>query len=105
VTVEDHDTPPSQWCDWWEIAPVELNADIAYGWPGEGFTAHPDDPNPWFWHWCPAMKATDRDGRWMAQSTRDHQLVSREPLDMTPSLLWPCCGTHGFVREGVWIPA
>jgi hypothetical protein len=94
------DTSPTLWCDWW-LEVHDLAPGIAYGWPGPDLTAAPDDPNPWFWHWCP----TTGGGRWMAQATSAHTLVSREPLHLEPSLLWPCCGTHGFVREGVWIPA
>jgi hypothetical protein len=41
----------------------------------------------------------------MAQSTTKHTLVSREPLHMEPSLLWPCCGMHGWMRGGQWVPA
>lgn len=100
--VRDHTTPPTEWCDWWTSV-HQLTPDIAYGWVPEHLTALPSDPNPWFWHWCPA--AANDEGRWMAQATPDHTLVSREPLHMEPSLLWPCCGTHGFVRNGAWIPA
>lgn len=28
-----------------------------------------------------------------------------EPLHLEPSLLWKCCGLHGFVRNGMWITA
>jgi hypothetical protein len=94
--VKDHSTPPTEWCDWWNSV-RQLTPDIAYGWPGENLVADPKDPNPWFWHWC------SHQGRWMAQATPNHQLVSIEPLHLEPSLLWPCCGTHGFVRNGEWI--
>jgi len=45
------------------------------------------------------------DGCWVAAGTGKHTLLSREPLHLEPSLLWSCCGLHGFVRDGVWIPA
>lgn len=96
--VKDPEAPPSTWCDWW-LEVHDLAPGIAYGWPGEGLTAAADDLNPWFWHWC------SQQSRWMAQATSAHTLVSREPLHMEPSLLWPCCGTHGFVRDGKWAPA
>jgi hypothetical protein len=32
-------------------------------------------------------------------------LVSEDPLTLSPSLLCPICGHHGFVREGRWVPA
>lgn len=96
--IHDHDTPPAQWCDWWEEV-HDLTPDLAYGWPGPDLTAAPDDPNPWFWHWCTTQN------RWEGQATSNHTLVIREPLHMEPSLLWTCCGTHGFVRNGIWIPS
>lgn len=34
-----------------------------------------------------------------------HQLVSQNPLTITPSILCPDCGTHGFVTNGKWVPA
>jgi hypothetical protein len=101
--VKDQTTPPSEWCNWWDTPIQMLNDHIGYGWPGDGLTAAVDDPNPWFWHWCPA--GANGNGRWEAQATTEHTLVSREPLHMEPSRLWPCCGTHGFVRGGEWVSA
>ena len=92
----DRSKPPTEWCDWWAEV-HELTPDIAYGWP-RNEDPRDDEPNPWFWHWCPAQ------GRWSGAATSNHTLVSREPLHMEPSLLWPCCGTHGHVRLGVWQP-
>ena len=34
-----------------------------------------------------------------------HQVVSRHPWAITPSILCPDCGTHGFVTDGNWVPA
>lgn len=34
-----------------------------------------------------------------------HQLVTREPLHIEPSILCGDCGTHGFVRSGSWVAA
>ncbi|MFF9310070.1 hypothetical protein ACF1BS_04080 [Streptomyces sp. NPDC014748] len=94
----DRSDPPAVWCDWWTEV-HQLTPDIAYGWVPEHLRADTGDPNPWFWHWCSAQ------GRWMAQAAPDHTLVSTQPLHLEPSLLWPCCGVHGFVRGGEWIPA
>lgn len=91
--VKDPNSPPSEWCGWWDDI-RQLTPTIAYGWP-----TNDPGPNPWFWHWCPATAG----GRWAGQSTDNHQLVSRDPLHLEPSLLWPCCGTHGFVRNGEWV--
>lgn len=97
----DHDTPPTEWCDWWqEVHP--LTPDIAYGWPQAEMTTDPDDPNPWVWHWCPTSGEA---GRWTCAATSAHTLVTREPLHLEPSLLWHCCGTHGWIRNGQWTTA
>ncbi len=102
----DRDDPPSNWCDWWADL-ARLTDEIFYGWPRNEDPVD-DEPNPHFWHWCTAAAPGPGpaiEGRWMAASTTNHRLVSREPLHLEPSLLWRCCGTHGFVRDGVWIPA
>ena len=66
--------------------------------------ADPDDTTGGqhlIWHWC-----TERaPAQWRLGATSKHTLVSREPLHLEPSLRWPCCGRHGFIRAGRWIPA
>lgn len=37
--------------------------------------------------------------------SRDWRLVSREPITIEPSVHYQCCGTHGFLRDGHWVPA
>lgn len=32
-------------------------------------------------------------------------LESEHPLTLSPSLVCPECGEHGFVRDGRWVPA
>ncbi|MDT0306137.1 hypothetical protein RM780_04060 [Streptomyces sp. DSM 44917] len=83
------DEPPTGW-----VTPALtcLTDGIYYGWI-DGV------PNPVFWHWC------EPSGRWLAVGTAAHTLVAREPLHLEASLLWTCCGLHGFVRDGKWIPA
>lgn len=49
-----------------------------------------------FWHWCTELK------RWRLAGVWNHNLISEKPLHLEPSLLWPCCGKHGFVRNGRW---
>lgn len=72
-----------------------------------------DDDKPLIWHWCNravllAEQRTDVESwwlepRWMVTGVGAHQLVSREPLHLEPSLHWPaCCGKHGFIRAGQW---
>lgn len=92
-----HDDPPPNWCEWWADL-TKVNDDIYYGWP-RNISEELAEANPHFWHWCTSG------GRWVGQGTSDHTLVSREPLHLEPSLLWNCCGLHGFLREGIWSPA
>jgi hypothetical protein len=37
--------------------------------------------------------------------SRDWNLESRDPITMSPSIAYECCGLHGFIREGRWVPA
>lgn len=32
-----------------------------------------------------------------------HQVTSTDPLTVTPSILCPDCGLHGYVTEGHWV--
>lgn len=34
-----------------------------------------------------------------------HSLVSKDPLTVSPSLLHPVCGSHGFIHGGRWVDA
>lgn len=35
-----------------------------------------------------------------------HDLISADPLHIEASVYWPdCCGMHGWIRDGRWIPA
>lgn len=89
----ERSTPPPDWCDWW-TGITRVTDELYYGWPN-------DDPSdhPWFWHWCTEY------GKWRGAGTHGHDLISREPLHLEPSLLWVCCGMHGWLRENAWIPA
>jgi hypothetical protein len=42
--------------------------------------------------------------RWFNPKTM-WQVVSWEPLTLSPSLLCRACGDHGFIRAGRWVPA
>ncbi len=33
------------------------------------------------------------------------QVISEEPLTLSPSLLCRICGSHGWIRDGVWVAA
>lgn len=32
-------------------------------------------------------------------------LDSRDPISISPSVAYTCCGLHGFLRDGKWVPA
>lgn len=34
-----------------------------------------------------------------------HRIESDDPLTVSPSILCPDCGTHGFIRNGRWVEA
>lgn len=98
----DRGTPPSDWPGLEMTGLTRLTDDIYVGWLAK-------ETNQTFWHWCAALADVPEDrtvtGGWVAAGTSAHTLVSREPLHLEPSLLWNCCGLHGFVRGGVWTPA
>lgn len=41
----------------------------------------------------------------VAPSVRSHTIVSTDPFHLEPSVLCMSCGTHGFIRDGVWVDA
>lgn len=98
----DHGTPPIDWPGLDMSGATRLTNDIYYGW----VAGH---ANPVFWHWCAALADVPPErlvsGRWVAANTEAHTLAARDPLHLEPSLLWSCCGLHGWVRDGRWVPA
>ncbi len=99
----DRGTPPTDWPGLEMADLTRLNDDIYFGWLA-------NEPNPTFWHWCRALEGVPadqkvHDGCWVAARTSSHQLIAREPLHLEPSLLWKCCGLHGWVRNGRWASA
>ena len=99
----DRARPPADWPGLEMVGMTRLTDDIYYGWTAGGET-------PLFWHWCKALEDVPEEYRvhgncWVAANTAGHTLVCREPLHLEPSLLWDCCGLHGFVRAGAWTNA
>jgi len=89
-----YERPPSQYAD-----AVDIGGDVYIG-------VNPNEPEGSLagilvWHWCPPGD-TYPEGRWRAAGVGDHQLVSRDPLTLSPSLLWPCCNKHGYIKSGRW---
>lgn len=96
------DTPPTDWLGLEMVDLTRLTDDIYFGWLK-------NEANPMFWHRCAALADVPEErtvhGPWVAAGTSGHTLVAREPLHLEPSLLWACCGLHGWVRGGVWTSA
>lgn len=96
---QDRSVPPADWPGLEMVGMTRLTDDIYFGWLAK-------ETSPTFWHWCAALADVPDDrlvtGRWVAAGTSAHTLVSREPLHLEPSLLWKCCGLHGWVRHGEW---
>lgn len=76
----------------------------------ERFRDVPDDERAMLavWHSCPAAE----NGRQIAViylrpgiGNTHWTVESWEPLTISPSLLFKCCGDHGFIRGGKWVPA
>jgi hypothetical protein len=82
----DKDNPPGNWA-----GAIAAGHDVYYA-------IDPSDGVAIVWHWCPSEQ------RWSAAGTRDHTMVSREPLTLSPSLQLDCCDFHGFLRDGQWTP-
>jgi hypothetical protein len=60
-----------------------------------------------YWHECPKGAHAGYapiEGEHCATGA-GWQLISEEPLTISPSLLCRACGHHGFIREGKWVSA
>lgn len=93
------------------VQSIEGSDRIAYSWGR--FASQPEDApltirNLLLWHDCTQSvgKAdADRPG-WAPWGAGLHTLVAVEPLHIEASVFYPaCCGMHGFIRAGRWVPA
>lgn len=87
----NREQPPPTWADWGDSI-VKVNDDMYYAFI-DGQT------RPTIWHWC------EKRGYWASGGTSLHDLLSYEPLHLEPSLLYPCCDLHGWIRNGKWVSA
>jgi hypothetical protein len=91
---QQRDRPPTTW------SRLTIARDVTEIDPEAGIYAQPSldrsTENPAIWHWCAKAES------WLVSGTRGHTLVSRDPLHLEPSLLWACCGMHGWIRDGRW---
>jgi len=83
----DRNDPPSDWA-----GATDAGHEVFYA-------IDPSDGVAIVWHWCPTEQ------RWSPAGTRDHTVLSREPLTLDPSLQLDCCTFHGWLRGGRWTPA
>lgn len=90
----------------WTVGAVDAGHDVYYR-VTPGYSPTIDDVL--VWHWCTAHAPGDGtivdQGRWAAAGVAAHTLVAADPLHIEPSLLFGCCGKHGFIRAGRWEPA
>lgn len=88
-----YDSPPSDFA-----GATEVGGGVFYG-VADGHADPVTVADLVVWHWCTHID------RYVAASVANHTLVSLEPLHLEASLLWPCCGKHGFIRAGTWTDA
>lgn len=95
----DKDNPPSQWA-----GAISVGHDVYYLFDPNKPAGVVDAISTW--HWCTAFSFPDEPGGcWALAHVGKHDLISAEPLHLEPSILWQCCGKHGWIRNGEWIDA
>lgn len=111
-TIDPKDVPPPPEARYAGMAPPPDALDIGSGHAisfshYQGEVAGIQD-----WHvkpdgaWCVGWVAF-RGSAWERgfQNLTAWDVVQREPLTLTPSLLCRTCGDHGFIRDGKWVRA
>jgi hypothetical protein len=99
---DDRTRPPTEWEERQPVLVID---------PEVGVYLAPlhrlDDGLPrWtFWHWCTFANTRKIEPRWLPMGLGNHTVVAEEPVHLTPSLLCPECGLHGFIHDGRWVPA
>lgn len=58
-----------------------------------------------YWHQTPAGEPCEGYVAVKPSPFEAWDLVSLEPLTLSPSLLCLACNHHGFIRDGAWVPA
>lgn len=101
------DTHPDLWLDDDHFIEFAHRRDESEPCGGVFWHRRTDSPSGWccgsfFWR-RPAQSVIGDHG--LIQATGDTwQLISRDPLTLSPSFLCHC-GHHGWLREGKWVPA
>lgn len=99
MTRRSYDDPPSNWA-----GAVHAGHDVYYRHDPDKPAGAGDAVSTW--HWCAAWSLADEPGgRWALAHAGKHDLITADPLHLEPSLLWHCCGRHGWIRGGRWTDA
>lgn len=62
--------------------------------------------NPTTGRWCAGWVPLDVPANdYYVPGSEHWQLVSVDPLTLSPSLLCRACQHHGYIRDGRWVPA
>jgi hypothetical protein len=106
MTAPGRDEPPNTWPG--NESVFAIGIDEYADWETERNTGRRIGLHTWHWddanqHWC---------GGWIGfinieghLDRSKHELVSEEPLTVSPSLLCPRCQHHGWVRNSRGVPA
>lgn len=104
MSLPGHDEPPNTWDGNDDI--FVIGQDEYAAWVLRGDTGQRTGLLTWHWdanagHWCGGwIGFTNVEGH---PERSKHELVSEDPLTVSPSLLCPRCGHHGFIRDGRWV--
>lgn len=82
-----------------DALPFVVGGDVRWGWTEDTKGAM----NGLLGHWC-------KDNRYILthvdiSTGQNHQLISKDPIHIEPSLACRDCSFHGFIRNGQWINA
>lgn len=95
-----YEEKPDQWADWGGDV-KHAGGDIYYSIIGDGIEVGGKATNVWVWHWhTPSGDVPDR---WQLRGCGLHDVVSVDPLTLSPSLACEDgCPSHGYIEQGVW---
>lgn len=96
--------PPTTWDTWRDgserSAILDLGSDI-YVHVGDGTEVGLRASKVLVWHW---HTPTEGAHRWSASMCGLHEVVSVDPLELSPSLACENgCPSHGYIRAGRWV--
>lgn len=74
---------------------------------GPTFRMDADGRHFWWAHECNFIDLVDsqtlRHDTMLPINDKGWQVVSTDPMTVTPSILCGSCGEHGFITEGKWV--